>query len=285
MSHAVLAADQRAPGSEGKASVNRTAPKRRRIPSPVISLVLAVVLLTVAEGIARAGWVSELIVPAPSDVARSLWDGLSSGLLLKHAGSTITVSALGFVLASILAIGTAGLLVSYRRLEEVLMPFIVAIQSMPKVAIAPLILLWFGFSSTSKLVIVVVICFFPILINSMQGLRIRNRTHFEVLTALGATRRHFFLKLRLPASVPYVFAGLRLGVMFSLIGAIVAEFVGSQQGLGYLLLLQKAQFNTAGVFAVLTVLLVIAVSVDRATLWLEKRIAPWANESSVASAH
>lgn len=264
----------------GDAQTTRVA----HVPDPAITALLAIVLLGLAESSARNEWVSEFILPAPSHVAAAFVSGFRSGIYWEHIVSTLIATGGGFVLASVTAILLAGVLTSTPRLEHVFLPFVVAFQTLPKIAIAPLVILWLGFDNLGKTFVVTIVCFFPILVNSIQGLRIRDVEQLELMRALGASKLQLFRYIRVPNSLPYIFAGLHIGALFALIGAVVAEFVGSRAGLGYLLLQQKAQFNVPGVFAILVLLMAVGLLFNRATLYAEQRVAFWSRDVSVAAA-
>lgn len=247
------------------------------------SVVLALLLLGIAELASRGGWVSDLVLPAPSGVVTALADGFSSGLFWPHIGSTVLASLAGFSIATAVALAIAGVLASVPALERTLLPFIISFQTLPKIAIAPLVILWLGFGSLGKVAVVVVVCFFPILVNSLQGLKIRDRDRYELVKSLGASRWLVFRYLRLPSATPYIFAGLHIGIIFSLIGAVTAEFVGSRAGLGYVLLQNKAAFNVPGVFSVLCLLMVVGLLMDGVMRLVERRFSHWADDVSGTS--
>jgi len=249
-----------------------------RVPNFAISIIIAVLAIAVAESVAAQGWVSELVLPAPSAVWQALVDGFARGVYWRHIASTAGTAVGGFIIASIVAILVAGIMASIQRLEHVLVPFIYAFQCLPKIAVAPLVILAVGFGQESKVVIVVISTFFPIFVNTLQGLRVRDRTQYELFQSLGASKFQQFRLLKLPASLPYVFAGLHIGVILSLIGAIVAEFVGSPLGLGYYMTQQRSQFNVPAVYAVLLVLMVLGMLFHGAVTLLEKRLAFWAGD-------
>src|SRR5690606_32108166 len=230
------------------------------------------------------GLVSRLVLAAPSHVWTVLEDGIATGFYVSHVVSTVSSIFAGFLIAAAIAITTAGLLASIPMLERVLTPFFVGFQSMPKVALAPLIVIWFGFGELSKIVIVITACFFPILMNALHGLKLRDRDHLELMRSLGATRMQLFVRLRLPHALPYIFAGLHIGAIFALIGTVVAEFVGTDAGVGYLILQSKANFDIAGVYAGLLILMAIGVLLHALMKQLEKRIAFWAQDLSQVSA-
>lgn len=225
----------------------------------LLSLSIAVGIVALLEVLARAKKVSSLMLPAPSAVWAALTDGLSNGGWWMHIGSTVLSMLAGFITAICVAMVIAGLLASIGLLERVVTPFIVAFQSMPKIAVAPLIVMWLGFGDTSKIVIVAISCFFPILVNTLQGLKVRDRDTYELMTSLGASRWQMFYRLRLPSSMPYFFVGIKVGMIFSLIGAVVAEFVGTASGVGFIMMQAKAQFDVPGMFACLIILMALGV--------------------------
>lgn len=259
--------------------------KRKRaslkLPAPVWSCLIAVVLILTAEYMAKAGHVSRFILPAPSEVWSVLWEGFGSGFLVEHTISSAYSTLAGFILGSLLAISVAGVLSSSPQLERIMTPFIVAFQSMPKIAIAPLIVLWLGFGDISKVVIVMVVCFFPIMVNTLQGLKIRDQNQYELFRSLGASRFQTFFGLRLPNAVPYIFAGLRIGSIFALIGTVVGEFVGADQGLGYVMLQSKANFDVPGVYACLLLLMLMGVLLNAAMAFCEQKVSFWTRQLDV----
>jgi NitT/TauT family transport system permease protein len=250
---------------------------------PLLSVALALALLALAEYAAKMKLVSELILPAPSAVFATLWDGLVTGFYVAPVLSTTSSLLTGFLIASAVSITTAGLLVSIPRLENVLTPFIVALQSMPKVAIAPLLIIWLGFGEQAKIAIIMTVCFFPIMVNTLQGLKIRDRTQFELFQSLGATRWQLFLHLRLPGAVPYIFAGLHIGAIFALIGAVVAEFVGTGSGIGYVMLQAKATFDVPGVYVCLLLLMILGTLLNFIMRRLERKVSFWLPDVSRVS--
>jgi NitT/TauT family transport system permease protein len=256
---------------------------KQRVPDKVITAVLAIGLLGIAEVAAANEWVSRLILPRPSAVAMALWNGLETGVYWSHMASTVGSTIGGFLIAAVSAVAIAGVLASVARLERVFMPFIIAFQTVPKIAIAPLIILWLGFDEFGKTIIVTIVCFFPILVNALQGLRMRDRAQLELFRSLGASHWQLFRYVRVPNSLPYLFAGFHIAILFALIGAIVAEFVGSRAGLGWLLMQSRAQFNVAGVFAILILLMVIGSTLHKIMQLLERKIAFWSTDVTVVS--
>ncbi|MFP5340788.1 MAG: ABC transporter permease, partial [Gammaproteobacteria bacterium] len=173
----------------------------------------------------------------------------------------------GFMLGA--AIGQSALL------ETVLYPYVVAFQTVPKVAVAPLFVLWFGFGTTSKIVITATIVFFPVLANTIVGLRSAPRDQIDLMKAFTASGWHVFRMVRLPHALPFVFAGLDIGIVLAVIGAIVGEFVGAQAGLGYLILQRNFSMDAAGMFAILVVLSLIGIVLHAVVKLIARRVIFW----------
>lgn len=252
--------------------------RRVRIPDLFWTVLVGVVALALAEVSARQGWVSELIIPSPSSIGENLWSGIIQGLYWAPIVSTMSAALIGFGVAAVSGVLVAGILVTFPPLERIFMPYVVALQTMPKIALAPIILLGLGFGDTSKITIVAIVAFFPMLVNSLQGLRLRSREQAELMQSLGASKMQVFRLVRIPNSLPYIFAGVHIGLIFALLGAIVAEFVGASSGLGVLMLQQKSQFNIAGLWAVMVILMIIGALLQQITALAERRVARWSGE-------
>lgn len=225
---------------------------------PLALIVLVLVLLAWQYGVAWLG-VPSYIMPPPSAVFAALWDGLDTGLLSRggywlQTGVTLAEVLIGFVTGSAVGLILGIVISQFRLLEATLRVYIVAIQSLPKIALAPIIVLWFGYGLTSKIVIIWLLTFFPLLVTSMAGFRAVDRERLELMAALGATSWQTFWKVKLPSALPFIFAGLEMAAAFSVVGAVVGEFVGAQRGLGTLILAMDARMDTAGTFSVFIIL-------------------------------
>ena len=273
-----LAVGQPAVRQPGRLHIDRDTLRTR-----MATVALAVAILAFAQVASRNEWVSDLIIPAPTDVWAALIDQWQTEGFWEDVWSTVSAMLLGFAFAAIGSFVVAAILVLIRGLEEVVMPLIIAVETMPKIAIAPIIILWLGFGQLGKVVIVGLVTFFPILINTLQGLRVTNRDEYDLLQSLGASRVQLFRFVRLPRALPYIFAGLRVGAVFSLIGAVVAEFVGSENGLGALILLARSQFNVPAVWALLFDLMVMGILLYTLTSWVERRLLFWSKDLSRAT--
>jgi len=256
---------------------------RQRPHLPLVPLVLVVVVLA-WEGIVRAWRIPEFLVPAPSAIGRALAAGLTSGLYLDHFGVTLYESLLGFLIAAATGIACGTVIAQFRVVERTLYPYLVALQTLPKIAIAPLLIVWLGFGITSKVVIAALVAFFPILVNVIVGLKTVDASKLDLMRSLDASRWQTFRYVTFPNALPFVFAGLDIAVVFSVLGAIVGEFVGSQRGLGNLILQFHTSLDIAGMFAVLLLLAALGVGLHLAIQAIQRRVIFWAQADHVIGA-
>jgi len=225
--------------------------------------------------------IPEYLVPRPSMILQAFINGIASGSFIWNTLYTLSEALGGFLIAAVLGLLIGGLIAQSQLVERTLYPYLITIQTTPKVAIAPLFIIWFGFGITSKIIIAAMISFFPILVNVIAGLRSIDQDKVELMRSLNASRWQIFRMAQLPNSLPMIFAGLQVAVVFSILGAIVGEFVGSKVGLGNLILQANTNLDTAGVFAVLLCLSIIGIALHLATTWLQRRIVFWANNTIV----
>jgi NitT/TauT family transport system permease protein len=228
--------------------------------------------------------VDEFVLPLPSAIVESLQLQLTNDQFWGHLWVTTQEALLGFAIG----VGTALLLGTFisqiKIVESTLMPYIVAFQTVPKVALAPLFVLWFGFGLTSKIVMAAVISFFPMLVNVIEGLRAADADRIQMLTVFGASRTQIFRMVRLPSALPFIFAGLDIGIVFAILGAVVGEFIGAKEGLGYLLLQTNYNFDIAGMFAILVVLSVMGLLAHFVIRLVQRKVAFWAEDTKVIGA-
>lgn len=226
--------------------------------------------------------VSDLVLPAPSQIAVALYNGFSTGLFIEALGTTVAEILLGFALAASTAFVLGTIISQVRIVETLLYPYIIAIQTLPKIAVAPLILVWVGFGIESKIVIAAMVAFFPILVNTIVGLKSASPEKVELMYSLSASRFKLFRYVLLPEALPFIFAGLNIGIVMSVLGAIVGEFIGSKTGLGYLLLQMNYNLDVAGMFAVLVVLGLLGIVLNFVARLMRDRIIFWQNDSSLS---
>jgi NitT/TauT family transport system permease protein len=255
----------------------------RTRPEVVLAPALLVVILAGWEYGVRWLQVPTYILPPPSHILVALWRGLNEGLLSRggywlHAGVTLWEVLLGFFIGSGVGLLLGTIISQFRILEATLRVYIVAIQSLPKIALAPIIVLWFGFGLTSKVVIICLLTFFPLLVTSMAGFKAVDVERLELMRSLGANSWQIFWKVRLPSALPYIFAGLDMAAVFAVVGAVVGEFVGAQRGLGTLILSMNSQMDTAGTFSVFIILALVGVVLHKGLRMVERRLLFWSGD-------
>jgi NitT/TauT family transport system permease protein len=250
----------------------------------LLRLLFIIGLLLLWEVAVRVLEIPAFLLPAPSSVAMALYRGTASGLYEEHIGVTLTETALGFIVGSLggLLLGTCVAL--SRRFDYFISPIIVMFQAMPKVALAPLIIVWFGLGITSKVVNSGLVCFFPLMINTIVGLRSADEDRVSLMRSLAASPMQIFTMLRVPNAMPYIFAGLEIAMIFALIGAIVGEFVGATAGLGMLIQSMNFTMDVAGQFSVLLILSVVGLILNTAISLIRKRVLFWDPASRQAGA-
>lgn len=237
---------------------------------PVLTAAFYLALLGLWELICRLDLVAAYILPAPSAIAVAIADGWDS--LLHHTWVTFLETLLGFLLGSAIGLA-AGILIAYSPLvERIIYPAIVITQTVPKLALAPLFIIWFGVGLTPKVAITALICLFPVLINTVTGVKSVDPRLRQLMNSVSATRFQVFRMIELPTSLPHIFGGLQVGVTLAVVGALVGEWVGSSEGLGYQILQSNSQLRTADTFAGLVLItllgIVMFVAVRAAERWL-----------------
>lgn len=234
------------------------------------ALLLLGCLLAAWEAAARLLGLSALVLPPPSRVLQTLWDGLASGYLWPHLRATVTALLLGLVAGCGFGFGAGVLLAEVPALRRLLMPYVVVSQVVPKLALMPLFIVWVGFGLTPTVLITALICFFPLLENTLTGLTQVPAAQQELFRMLGASRLQTLLRLKLPTGLPAVLAGLRVAVVLALVGVVVGEFIGASRGLGALVIAAQGSMDTPLMFAVLTLVSALGLLLYQGALLLER---------------
>jgi NitT/TauT family transport system permease protein len=261
-------------------SRRRLAWKREALTQRLLVVLFGVFIFAILEIGCRSFHVSELLLPAPSRIIGALIDGFRTGLFTAALQATLLEVFLGFVVAAVAAFLCGMVISQVRIVEVVLYPYIVALQTLPKVAIAPFILIWVGFGVESKVVIAAMVAFFPMLVNTIVGLKSTPPEKIELMRSLSASRTKIFWYIQLPEALPYIFAGLNIGIVMSVLGAIVGEFIGAKAGLGYLLLQMNYSMDVIGMFAVLLVLGLMGIILNTIMQFARRKIVFWLPEQS-----
>lgn len=255
--------------------MNSDSPIRPTLLNRAISIALFFVLLGLWEFTVRYFNVPAFVIPKPSSVVIALYNGLASGLYLWHMGITLAEVLAGFAIGSsigfLLGVGIA----TNRHVEYFVYPYAIVLQSLPKVALAPLIVLWFGLGITSKVIAAALICFFAVMVNTVAGLRSVDQDRVDLVRSLDGSNFQVFWMLRLPAALPFIMAGLEIALTFALIGAVVAEFIGAENGLGMLVQSMNFSMDVAGSFSVLVVLAVVGLVLNQLVAQIRKRLIYW----------
>ena len=242
---------------------------------PALVFLFALLLLWQAGA---TGMDAAYILPSPTQILQKLWE-LRWPLFTVHLPATMTVTAIGLVISLVLGLGLAVAMDLSDLVRRMLYPLVVVSQTIPTTAIAPLFVLWFGYGIWSKVLVTVLITFFPITITVYDGLRSAKTEMVELLTTYGATRRAIFLKIKVPCALPYFFSALKMAIPMSVIGAAIGEWLGAQSGLGYFSRRMMTQLDGAGVFAPIVLLSVVAMAAVGVVALLERRFVRWRGES------
>jgi NitT/TauT family transport system permease protein len=236
----------------------------------VIGTFLAIWQGSVSLGLVDAFWVS-----SPVLVVKELWQQIASGDLVLNVGITVFEALIAFVVSSVLGIAAGLMLARSPFWDEALAPLVLALNSLPRVALAPLIILWFGIGIVAKVVTAFTLVFFILLVNTLGGAKNVDTDILTIAQLMGASRRDILWKVTLPSALPWIFAGLNIGLTYALLGVIVAEILASNQGIGYVIASGAANFNTAAVFAGLVTLAVVAWLFSAVMRKLEARLLRW----------
>jgi len=215
------------------------------------------------------------ILPAPGAVAGRAWEAFTDGSLLLHTAVTLAEVLLGLLAGTAAAVALGYAVAKSRLFERLASPFLVASQAIPIVAIAPLLVIWFGPGMFSKALICALIVFFPVLVNTIVGVRAVPRSLHDLMRSLRARRGQILRRLEVPAALPILLGGLRIGATLSVIGAVVGELVGADKGLGFLVNAARGRYDTALVFVAVFTLILLALALYGAVALLEKKLLSW----------
>lgn len=238
---------------------------------PAFALFAAV--LVVWEGVSRIFNLPEFVLPAPTAIFKVLVAHQRDLAIAAYV--TATEVLCGFLLSAVIGAAVALVIARFAKFGRALYPLVVLFQTVPKVALAPLFILWFGFDLAPKVTLIVVIAFFPVAINMLVGLQTVDSNLIALMRSVGASRNEILMRIQIPNSLPYLMAGLKVAVTLAVIGAIVGEFAGAQAGLGYMIQFASTQMQTSLVFAALVEVSVLGLLFYYAIEWLERRYINW----------
>jgi NitT/TauT family transport system permease protein len=244
------------------------------------SIATFAVTLALWQGLVRGLDVPSYFIPAPSDVLVALTRG--AALYTTHFLVTLERTLISFAFAFVLGVAAGTLVSEIRLLERTLYPLLVALQSMPRIALAPVIIVWFGFGSISKIVLGAFSAFFPIFLNTIHGLKTIDNDQLTLMRSLGSSRFQTFWKVKLPSALPFLLAGANIGIIFATLAVIVAEFLGANQGMGFLIVTQSNQMDTAGVFANVFILSITGIVFHYGIQFLRQRLIFWSGGNEMS---
>lgn len=253
--------------------------KARRAGEIGLALALAIGVIAVWEIACRAEWVSKLVLPAPSAVVIELWRAAAEiargGPMATHTMVTLLEILIGFGVGVALGFILGLCIAEIPTARRVLMTFLISLNAAPKIALAPLLIVWFGFGMSSKIVMAALIAFFPLLVNVVSGLASVDPAKLKLMRSLAASRATTLVKVKLPDALPAIFAGLKTAIILAVVGAVVGEFVGADVGLGYMIKQSEFQLDVAQTFAVIVLLSAIGILLFYAIEWIERATLFW----------
>jgi NitT/TauT family transport system permease protein len=278
MSHALVQeATITAPSEPSDADRRKRARSQRARHSAVVtaSQILVLVAFLALWELSSGRWIDGFFISKPSLIFEIWWKWVLSGELWYHAQSTLATAGLGFVVGCVAALMVGYILGGAERLAEVFEPFITAIYSLPKIALIPLLVMWVGVGTPLQITISALVTFVLMFYNTFFGIQDVNRALVDSVRIMGASRLTIALRVRIPSALVWVVAGLKIAVPQALIATVVGEMLASNRGLGHLVALNAAQFNTAGTFAALFSLLIVGLLVDRFVRVITRRAMVW----------
>jgi putative hydroxymethylpyrimidine transport system permease protein len=240
------------------------------------SIIVGIIFFIIWEVIARV-IDAAYILPSPSGILKKMWQ-LKDILFLVHLPATLLVMSIGLLVSIVLGVALAVVMSLNEKIEKAIYPIVVVTQTVPITALAPIFVLWFGYSIWSKVIATILMTFFPIIVNVYDGFRSTKREMEELLITYGATKKQIFFKLKFPSSLPYFFSALKMAVPLSVIGAAISEWLGAQSGLGYFSKRMMTQLDGAAVFAPIVILSFVAIILVFIINILENKIVKWRNE-------
>ena len=247
--------------------------RKERIKNMVYPGAAMTLFIVLWEVIVRVSGTPEYRLPAPSAIIGEFID--SWDILLGHTAITAYETILGFIIGAAAASLIAIFIVSFKPLERILMPFAVISQTIPLVALAPLLAIWFGFGLTPKIILTVLVVFFPVLVNVIEGLKSVDPDLMEMMKGMNASKHQIFIKLRVPTAAPYFFTGLRISAAYAVMGAVISEWTGASKGLGIFMTRAMSSFKTAALFASIVIIAALSILLFKLIGLLENKIITW----------
>lgn len=256
---------------------------RNKIEMIVFPLITFVILIAIWKLYLHAFDIPDYILPEPMAVLKTLVFAYTDGYIWPHLLFTLRSTAIGYATGCGIGFILGIFIAEFKTIEKFLYPYVVLLQSMPKIALAPLLIVWFGFGVESKIAMVVLICFFPVFVNTMVGIRQADPELIDVMRVCSASRMRILFHVKLPSAAGTIFAGLQISVVLGLIGAIVAEFVAARKGLGTVLQTAQNDLDMALMLAVVFSLAVMGLIGNLSVRYLHRKIVFWEGQQTQAS--
>jgi NitT/TauT family transport system permease protein len=248
-----------------------------------LQVLTAVIVLGLWELLTATEIIASYLLPRASDVLVTFWrdvvDIVSGGRMWMHLYTTLIEIVLGFIGSVIIGVAIGVVLAEFKPLSRALYPYVVAANATPRIAFAPLIVIWFGFGYSSKVVMAIAVAAFPVIVNTIAGLEATDRDDLRLMRSLGATRLQVLWRVRLPTALPYLFAGFETAMLFSAVGAVIGEFMGGNAGLGYVTLLAQELFRLDDAFSAIALLSIQGFVLHRLVVIARRRLVFWQTDS------
>ena len=241
------------------------------------SLAVLILFLLAWQYASRSGLVHKIILPAPTDVAAAAPELMTDPDFPRHFLTTLAEIVGGFILGSLVGLLLGVALALSPLLRRAYFPLVTTFQATPRVILAPVVITWFGFGIESKIVQAIILCFFPVFLNTLVGLSLTEENALKLMRSLQASRWQTFTKLRLPDALPTIFAGLKVALTFAMIGAIISEFVGAEHGLGYLLSKYNFELRIPLVYTLIILLALLGLALYLLLDWLDRKLVFWSS--------
>jgi NitT/TauT family transport system permease protein len=260
------------PKRQADGAAQKSAPTSRRILSQQILFILALLLIWQAAG----SWFIDLFwVSRPGDIAQRLWQLALNGDLWRHTAATLSEAGIGLILGALVGIALGLALARFGRIASVVEPLLMGLYSLPRVALAPLFVLWFGIGLSAKVMMSFSMVLFVFMLNVLEGVRSLDRDHIDLMRTMRATPRYILRRVMLPAILPWIAAAMRIAVGLAFIGAVVGELLGSSEGLGWYIENAAGQLDSTGVFTGIMILLVLAMIANSLIARIFRRMTEW----------
>jgi len=247
-----------------------SARKLYQIGAPVAVVLL---ILTVWQAAVQLGNIDKWFLPGPVDIVK---EGIASfPRVMEHTKASLGIALTGFALSIAVGFAAAVLLHLFQGFREAIYPLLIISQNIPILTLGPLLVVWLGFGVLPKIVLIVLMLFFPITVSTLSGLMQADRSMLGYMRMIGATRRHIFMKLELPGAMPHIFSGLKISATYSIMGAVIAEWLGASKGIGLYMKLSQTSFRADRVFVAVFVIVALSLTVFGLIVWIESRVIRW----------